>query len=485
MDYDLTLKLTNQISLILAHVPCFLLRLLPSCFLLCGIFCYEPRNSDKHTSDETVDDEDEDDHHGSNTVDTQTKLVESSRSSSSDSTDLVDDTGKPVVLPSRGPQCDISMPKAPSPCVSGLDFVSESGETPVSFLPVDSARQQQQQKSTSSKSKRSKRRGAKRSTGTVTSLVEHMVDPVEEVTRSTVTNSPTNMVSSMPTDIDDSREELAKLTDQLRAFERKLEEVSARASHLSQENDRLRQKEEQNTLGLRILQQQYTELLRANKTIEHDKHLKEVKIKNLESEKANLVAHLDKVNADAAHWAQETEQELHHLREQLSDAQAKLSAPASSNPELLRTQELAQLMSNENRLLKSNLEQLKTEIGHLRQDSMMQQKELQVFQLENRKLCEEKETVLEELRIKHQMEKAEASSRIANYEAQLQRQCHELEVEKQDLARKLSEARAEMSVRIDREKRLSDIIASLEYQFAELNAEKQRLQEKADSTKVA
>ncbi|KAF7260499.1 hypothetical protein EG68_06288 [Paragonimus skrjabini miyazakii] len=490
------------------------------------------RDSDKHTSDETVDDEDEDDHHGSNAVDTQTKLAESSRSSSSDSTDLVGDTGKPVVnsspclpdntsngdfcpefhstekpncvsvtslhvLPSYGPQCDSSTPKAPSPRVSGLDFVSESSEMPVSFPPIDPTRQQQQQL-TSSKSKRSKRRGAKRSTGTVTSLgkgsfmpalnmptVEHMVDPVEEVTRSTLTNSSSNMVSNMPTDIDDSREELAKVTDQLRDFERKLEEVSARASHLSQENDRLRQKEEENTLGLRILQQQYTELLRANKTIEHDKHLKEVKLKSLESEKANLVAHLDKVNEDAAHRAQETEQELHHLREQLSDAQAKLSAPASSNPELLRTQELAQLMSNENRLLKSNLEQLKTEIGHLRQDNMMQQKELQVFQLENRKLCEEKETVLEELRIKHQMEKAEASSRIANYEAQLQRQCHELEVEKQDLVRKLSEARTEMSVRIDREKRLSDIIASLEYQFAELNAEKQRLQEKADSTKAA
>ncbi|KAF5403028.1 hypothetical protein PHET_03580 [Paragonimus heterotremus] len=491
------------------------------------------RDSDKHTSDETVDDEDEDDHHGSNAVDMQTKLAESSRSSSSDSTDPVDDISKPVinsspchpdntvngdfcpefystekpncvnvtslhVLPSHGPQCDSSTPKAPSPCVSGLDFVSESSEMPVSFPPVDPTRQQQQQQSTSSKSKRSKRRSAKRSTGTVTSLgkgsfvpalnlpiVEHMVDPVEEVTRSTVTNLSSNMVSNVPTDIDDSREELAKVTDQLRAFERKLEEVSARASHLSQENDRLRQKEEENTLGLRILQQQYTELLRANKTIEHDKHLKEVKLKNLESEKANLVAHLDKVNADAAHRAQETEQELHHLREQLSDAQAKLSAPASSNPELLRTQELAQLMSNENRLLKSNLEQLKTEIGHLRQDNMMQQKELQVLQLENRKLCEEKETVLEELRIKHQMEKAEASSRIANYEAQLQRQCHELEVEKQDLVRKLSEARTEMSVRIDREKRLSDIIASLEYQFAELNTEKQRLQEKADSTKVA
>ncbi|KAF8567790.1 hypothetical protein P879_01420 [Paragonimus westermani] len=485
-------------------------------------------DSDKHTSDDTVDDEDEDDHHGSNAVDAQTKLADSSRSSSSDSTGLVQDTGKPSVSTSpclpdnianedfcpefhstekpncdsatslHALQCDVSTPKAPSSCVSGLDFVSESSETPVSSPLVDSARQQQQQQLTNSKSKRSKRRGAKRSTGTVTSLgkgsfvptlnlptAEHMVDPVQGVTKSTAINSPANMVPSMPTDSDDSREELTKLTDQLRAFERNFEEVSARASHLSQENDRLRQKEEENTLGLRILQQQYTELLRANKTIEHDKHLKEVKLKSLESEKANLVAHLDKVNADAAHRAQETEQELHHLREKLSDAQTKLSAPASSNPELLRTQELAQLMSNENRLLKSNLEQLKTEIGHLRQDNMMQQKELQVFQLENRKLCEERETVLEELRLKHQMEKAEASSRIANYEAQLQRQCHELEVEKQDLVRKLSETRTEMSVRIDREKRLSDIIASLEYQFAELNVEKQRLQEKVDSTKVA
>ncbi|KAF8565828.1 hypothetical protein P879_04196 [Paragonimus westermani] len=216
-------------------------------------------DSDKHTSDDTVDDEDEDDHHGSNAVDAQTKLADSSRSSSSDSTGLVQDTGKPSVSTSpclpdnianedfcpefhstekpncdsatslHALQCDVSTPKAPSSCVSGLDFVSESSETPVSSPLVDSARQQQQQQLTNSKSKRSKRRGAKRSTGTVTSLgkgsfvptlnlptAEHMVDPVQGVTKSTAINSPANMVPSMPTDSDDSREELTKLTDQLR-----------------------------------------------------------------------------------------------------------------------------------------------------------------------------------------------------------------------------------------------------------------------------
>ncbi|GAA27407.2 hypothetical protein CLF_101452 [Clonorchis sinensis] len=363
------------------------------------------------------------------------------------------------------------------------------------------------QPSVTKSSKRSKRRGAKRMVGLVNAAdasgnsstplllpdVEHIVDPVEEI------SSPTSVSIKVPERSPshkrkvlekESNEELNKVMGQLRATERKLTEISSKAALLSDQNEQLRQKEEENRLGLHVLQQQYTELLRANKVVEHEKNMKENTVKHLESEKKTLLMRLELATTEVSRLKAENEAEANKLREQLNETQSKLAAvasakPAVPNPELVRTQELAQLMSNENRLLKSSLDMRKAELTQLRQSHLRQQQELQAFQVENLKLRESQDTAIEELQAKFQQERAEANSRIASYEAQLQRQSHEFEVEKQELSRTLAEVKGELASRMDREKRLSEIISSLEYQFAELSAEKQRLLEKVKSVKAA
>ncbi|VDQ03885.1 unnamed protein product, partial [Trichobilharzia regenti] len=181
---------------------------------------------------------------------------------------------------------------------------------------------------------------------------------------------------------------------------------------------------------------------------------------NTESENCDLLKRLDQTNADARKVKADAELELCKMREQLTENEAQLTAmaaamsvsqpsiPTTPLPELVRTQELAQ-----------------------------------VFRAENHKLHAEKEAALEELRSKRQTEQAE--NEAARMELNLR--CRELELEKQknqELSISLSEVRAELSRSLQQEKRQTEIIGSLEYQFAELNAQKQRLLESANQSKV-
>ncbi|CAL8072126.1 unnamed protein product [Calicophoron daubneyi] len=353
------------------------------------------------------------------------------------------------------------------------------------------------------KSKRSKRRKSKRSTPPATPLpVEPILDlPCVEQVAGPSEKLPQLVPTKIPTSADDSQaqeshEDLKKLTDQLNANQNKLAEVSKQVVTLSEENKRLRVKEEETTLGLRVLQEQYTELLRTNKSLEHERSLKDIKLKNLESEKSNILSRLDHTNSEVGRLKNEAEMETRKLREQLAESKSKLATmaaaiasapPPGPSPELVRAQELAQAVSSDNCLLKSRLEQMETELSQLRQAGLLQQQELQALRVENRKLHSEKESALGEFQAQRQAEQAESSSRIANYEAQLQHRHHELEAETQrskDFALKLNEARTELSHVAEREKRQSEIISSLEYQFAELNAEKQRLTEEVNRTKA-
>ncbi|CAH8448996.1 unnamed protein product [Heterobilharzia americana] len=360
------------------------------------------------------------------------------------------------------------------------------------------------------KSKRSKRRSTKRSTGSSGLHKETLfsVDPVIEnrlveslgettkINRSKPNKSdekykPCNSISTL--ELNAKIEELEK---QLKVSESKLGETSQLANSLAEENERFLAKEEETSLGLQVLQMQYTELLRSNKAIEHQKNLLDRKLKSTENEKCDLLKRLDKANADALKVKADAELELCKLREQLTEKEAQLTAmaaamavsppsmPTSPIPELVRTQELAQAMSKDNCLLKSRIEQLDSEVSQLRQTNMRQQQDLQVFRAENHKLHTEKESALEELRAKR---KAEQSENDAT-RMELNLRCRELELEKQknqELSISLSEVRAELSRSLQQEKRHSGIIGSLEYQFAELNAQQQRLLESANQSKVA
>ncbi|CAH8568050.1 unnamed protein product [Dicrocoelium dendriticum] len=376
------------------------------------------------------------------------------------------------------------------------DVISDALMAPALIEPTSSVR------STSLKTKRPKRRVVKRPSNSVDISVNspstlqppnlsHVFEPVKAFVNSSVTQSITyNPNYSLEGKrLVNSRPQIVKLTEQLTVSERKIEELLMKTSMLSQENVHLRQKDEENALGLHVLQQQYTELLRTNKKMDHEKYLNEVKLKNLEAENANLRIHLDQSNTELTRMKDEAGLETRVLRDKLTEVQAKLSmissSPPTPNPELVRTQELAQHMSNENRLLKSTLEQMKSELAQLRQTSRMQQQESQVLRLENHKLREAQDTAIGELRMKHNTEVTEASARIAAFETQLKRECQEYEAKKQEFELELSETRAKLALQKEHEKRLSEMISSLEYQFSELSAEKQQLMENLNAAKIA
>ncbi|CAI2723241.1 unnamed protein product [Schistosoma spindalis] len=292
------------------------------------------------------------------------------------------------------------------------------------------------------------------------------------------------------------RTTIKELEGQLKISETKLAETSQWANSLVEENKHFRTKKDESSLSLHVLQMQYNELLRTNKTLENQKNLLSVKLKNTETENCDLQKRLDQTNADTLKVKKEAELELCNLREQLTKHETQLTAmakavaastpsiPTGPIPELIRAQELAQAMSNDNCLLKSRIEQLDSELTQLRQTNMRQQQDLQVFRAENHKLHSEKETALEELRIKRQTEQVENDT----VHMELKRRCHDLELEKQknqELSISLSEVRAELSRSLQKEKRQSEIISSLEYQFAELNVQKQCLLDNANQSKLA
>ncbi|CAH8831625.1 unnamed protein product [Trichobilharzia szidati] len=355
------------------------------------------------------------------------------------------------------------------------------------------------------RSKKSKRRATKRSTGSgelpkeessIDSVSsEQPVKPHEEAMKLECTISKKHESQRDFCATSELHAKIEQLQEQLKASENKLSETSRWANSLAEENKRFRSKEEETSLGLQVLQVQYTELLRANKTLEHQNNLLDRKLKNIESENCDLLKRLDQTNADARKVKADAELELCKMREQLTENEAQLTAmaaamsvsqpsiPTTPLPELVRTQELAQAMSNDNCLLKSRIEQLDSELSQLRQSNMRQQQDLQVFRAENHKLHAEKEAALEELRSKRQTEQAE--NEAARMELNLR--CRELELEKQknqELSMSLSEVRAELSRSLQQEKRQTEIIGSLEYQFAELNAQKQRLLESANQSKI-
>ncbi|CAH8438737.1 unnamed protein product [Schistosoma turkestanicum] len=289
---------------------------------------------------------------------------------------------------------------------------------------------------------------------------------------------------------------IKELEGRLKISETKLTETSQWANSLAEENKHFRTKKDETSLSLNVLQMQYNELLRTNKTLEQQKNSLNVKLKNTETENCDLHKRLDQINADALKIKKEAELELCSLREKLNKQETQLTAmakamtasapsiPTGPIPEIVRAQELAQVVSNDNCILKSRIEQLDSELTQLRQTNMRQQQDLQVFRAENHKLRSEKETALEELRVKRQAEQVENDA--AHME--LKRRCHELELEKQknqELSISLSEVRAELSRSLQQEKRQSEIISSLEYQFAELNAQKQCILDNANQSKLA
>ncbi|KAH8854415.1 CTCL tumor antigen HD-CL-01/L14-2 [Schistosoma japonicum] len=357
------------------------------------------------------------------------------------------------------------------------------------------------------KSKKSKRRSAKRSVRcgnlskeTVTSVestnMEHFS---ESLKMSEIDSAESHVVnkkqesSSDPISASELRTTIKELEGQLKISEAKLAGTSQWANSLAEENKHFRTKEDETSLSLNVLQIQYNELLRTNKTLEHQKNLLNAKLKNTETENCDLLKRLDQMNTDALQVKMEAELELCKLREQLAKHEAQLSAmataisvsspsiPIDPIPELVRTQEFAQAMSNDNCLLKSRVEQLDSEVTQLHQTNMRQQQDLQILRVENHKLHTEKETALEELRAKRQVENDAVHM-------ELNRLCHELEMEKQknqELSISLSETRAELSQSLQQGKRQSEIIGSLEYQFAELNAQKQCLLDNANQSKIA
>ncbi|VDP92613.1 unnamed protein product, partial [Echinostoma caproni] len=136
------------------------------------------------------------------------------------------------------------------------------------------------------------------------------------------------------------------------ASEKKLEEVAQHATRLSEENEKLRAKEEERNLGLHVLQNEYRELLRTNKSIELEKNTKEAKLKSLEAERASLRARLDKATADSSRIRSEADREVRELRDQLAEGKAKLASmaaaiatapPPGPSPDLVRAQEMAQV----------------------------------------------------------------------------------------------------------------------------------------------
>ncbi|TPP60703.1 hypothetical protein FGIG_00705 [Fasciola gigantica] len=255
-------------------------------------------------------------------------------------------------------------------------------------------------------SKRSKKRSGKRTTepSKLASNPLGTVQPSEVITKSTIIEA-TFAERIHPTSdalLTEAQEELRKLTDQLRNFQfnivnhvevylfstvlivpfnahprlraynpikfhtlcfsdtirfiqasdQKLQEVAHHATLLSEENERLRAKEEEQTLGLHVLQNEYRELLRTNKSIEHDKHLKEVKLQTLETERATLRARLDQTKAESGRLQTEADREIRELRDQLTEGKAKLASmaaamasapPPGPSPELVRAQEMTQV----------------------------------------------------------------------------------------------------------------------------------------------
>lgn len=358
------------------------------------------------------------------------------------------------------------------------------------------------------KSKKSKRRSGKRSVRCADFPKAIFVEPtnVEHSSKSleisrTDCAKPYEMGGKQESSSDSTsalelRTTIKELEGQLKISETKLAETSQWANSLVEENKHFRTKKDESSLSLHVLQMQYNELLRTNKTLEHQKNLLNAKLKNTETENCDLQKRLDQTNADTLKIKKEAELELSNLREQLAKHETQLTAmakamaastpsiPTGPIPELIRAQELAQAMSNDNCLLKSRIEQLDSELTQLRQTNMRQQQDLQVFRAENHKLHTEKETALEELRIKRQAEQVENDT----VHMELKRRCHELELEKQknqELSISLSEVRAELSRSLQKEKRQSEIISSLEYQFAELNVQKQCLLDNANQSKIA
>lgn len=61
--------------------------------------------------------------------------------------------------------------------------------------------------------------------------------------------------------------------------ETKLAETSQWANSLVEENKHFRTKKDESSLSLHVLQMQYNELLRTNKTLEHQKNLLNLKLK--------------------------------------------------------------------------------------------------------------------------------------------------------------------------------------------------------------
>ncbi|KAK4472823.1 hypothetical protein MN116_004039 [Schistosoma mekongi] len=365
-------------------------------------------------------------------------------------------------------------------------------------------------KASLTRSKKSKRRSAKRSVRygdlseeTVTSVEStNMKHSSESLEMSKIDSAESHIVNEKQESSIDSistselRTTIKELEGQLKISEAKLAGTSQWANSLAEENKHFRTKEDETSVSLHALQMQYTELLTTNKTLEHQKNLLNAKLKNTETENCDLLKRLDQTNTNALKVKMEAELELCRLREQLAKHEAQLSAmataiavsspsiPTGPIPELVRTQELAQAMSNDNCLLKSRVEQLDSEVTQLHQTNMRQQQDLQVLRVENHKLRTEKETALEELRAKRQAEQVGNDA----VHMELNRLCHELEIEKQknqELSISLSEARAELSRSVQQEKRQSEIISSLEYQFAELNAQKQCLLDNANQSKMA
>ncbi|VDO57691.1 unnamed protein product [Schistosoma margrebowiei] len=299
------------------------------------------------------------------------------------------------------------------------------------------------------------------------------------------------------------RTTIKELEGQLKISETKLAETSQWANSLVEENKHFRTKKDESSLSLHVLQMQYNELLRTNKTLEHQNNLLNVKLKNIETENCDLQKRLDQTNADTLKVKKEAELELCNLREQLTKHETQLTAmakamaastpsiPTGPIPELIRAQELAQAMSNDNCLLKSRIEQLDSELTQLRQTNMRQQQDLQVFRAENHKLHSEKETALDELRIKRQADgfKDSVAKWIMRWRSKRtvlgSNPRVNINSEMQELSISLSEARAELSRSLQKEKRQSEIISSLEYQFAELNVQKQCLLDNANQSKLA
>lgn len=397
------------------------------------------------------------------------------------------------------PMCEVAHPTCPAFTISG-DKLNENADvlSPVEVSMTGSLEQPipvtETQRLPVSSIKRIKRRSAKRATEALKLMSNPSgVLPTPEhsqvMAKSSSTDSTFERSLYQPPDalLTEAQEEVRKLTDQLRASDQKLQEVAERATRLSEENEGLRAKEEEQTLGLHVLQNEYRELLRTNKSIEHDKHLKDTKLQSLETERATLRARLDQTKAESSRLQTEADREIRDLRDQLAESKAKLASmaaamaaapPPGPTAELVRAQEMTQTITKENCLLKSRLEQLEGELNQLRQTNVIHQQEIQAFRVETRKLHAEKETALEELRVQRQAEQADAKSRIAGYEAQIQRQHHELEVERkrsQELLLNLNESQNELTRCLEHQKHQSEVISSLEYQFAELNAQKQRL----------